>query len=276
MRSSFATAGVDAKRTAVRWQFFHVEYLNPCASRMRTVVSIEEIREVLVIDRIELVVFDQPQKMRKLKRQNCLRFEQNLQALDKIVQIRDLRQHVVSRAPGRRSGLRPPTPSPADAEKPHQRVGTPFSMATFATFAAGSMPSTGTLLLNEILQQVTVIARDFDHKALAAKAKALNHFVAVILGVLQPGIGIGREIRVVAEDILSARIPIAPAKARPEVNANNPGARLPPNIARRALLKAIAGALAGLVLPRQAKRPPAVRSVDRRVSRPGARARHHG
>jgi membrane-bound lytic murein transglycosylase B len=60
------------------------------------------------------------------------------------------------------------------------------------------------------------------------------------------------------------------------VNANNPGARLPPNIARRASLKAIAGALAGLVLPRQASAVSARPPFDQWIAAFRAKALAHG
>ena len=60
------------------------------------------------------------------------------------------------------------------------------------------------------------------------------------------------------------------------MNANNPGARLPPNIARRASLKAIAGALAGLVLPRQASAVSARPPFDQWIAAFRAQALAHG
>jgi hypothetical protein len=57
------------------------------------------------------------------------------------------------------------------------------------------------LLSDEILEQVAIVAGDFHDETLAIEAETLGHFVAVLFAVLQPGIGIGRKIGVVGEDI---------------------------------------------------------------------------
>ena len=80
---------------------------------------------------------------------NALGLEQDLHSGDKVAKIRHLRQHVV---PQQQVGL---LPSPGQflgqllAEELHQGGNIPSSTATLATFTAGSMPSTGTLLLTK-------------------------------------------------------------------------------------------------------------------------------
>ncbi len=51
---------------------------------------------MLVVDGVELVVLDQPQQVGKLQSQNTVGLQQNLQPFDEIVQVRNLRQHVVA------------------------------------------------------------------------------------------------------------------------------------------------------------------------------------
>ena len=55
-----------------------------------------EIAEVLVVDRVELVLCHQPLQMRKLHRDHALRLEQALHAGDEVVQVRHVRQHIVA------------------------------------------------------------------------------------------------------------------------------------------------------------------------------------
>ena len=80
-------------------------------------------------------------------------------------------------------------------------VGMPFLVASLATFTAGSMPSTGTLLFHEILEQIAVIAGQFHHQAVVAQLEALDHQLGVGLGMGQPTVGIGGEIGVLGEDM---------------------------------------------------------------------------
>ena len=60
------------------------------------------------------------------------------------------------------------------------------------------------------------------------------------------------------------------------MNANHPGAGPPPHIARRTSLKAIAGALAGLVLPSQASAGNARPSFDQWIAAFRAKALARG
>ena len=77
-----------------------------------------EVLEVLVVDRVELVVLDQPQQVRHLDRHDALGREHHLEAGDEVVEVRHVRHHVVggeqvrapplghelrARAPGRRT-----------------------------------------------------------------------------------------------------------------------------------------------------------------------------
>ncbi len=50
---------------------------------------------MLVINRIELVAFNQPEEMRKLHGNNSAWLQKQLQSGDKVHQIRNMRQHVI-------------------------------------------------------------------------------------------------------------------------------------------------------------------------------------
>src|SRR5208282_2818385 len=77
-----------------------------------------EIGEVLVVNRVELIEFNQPKQVRKFKCQDAVGLQQDLQAFHEVVEVGHLCQDVVS----------------------DNEVGS----AAFATLAAGSIPSTGT------------------------------------------------------------------------------------------------------------------------------------
>ena len=51
------------------------------------------------------------------------------------------------------------------------------------------------------MKQVAIVAGDFHDEALAIEAEALGHFIAISFRVLQPGIRVGRKIRVIDKNI---------------------------------------------------------------------------
>ena len=65
---------------------------------------------------------------------------------------------------------------------------------------------------DEVLEQVAVVARQLDDEAVPAEAEALDHRVGVLPRVLHPAVGEGREVGVLAEDVLA--VDVAPAAAR--------------------------------------------------------------
>ena len=88
-------AEIDAQRPAMGRQFLDVEdfhAVQPCSDLHR---KQRKIREVLVVDRVELVLRDQGRNMRKLQRHDALGLEDMLHAAQEIVDIGDLCQHVV-------------------------------------------------------------------------------------------------------------------------------------------------------------------------------------
>ena len=82
-----------------------------------------------------------------------------------------MRQHVVARSGGRRPDRSPHQSRARSRPKNATSVGMPALDATSATFAAGSMPSTGMPALDEVPQQVAVVAGDLDHHRLRAPAR---------------------------------------------------------------------------------------------------------
>ena len=68
------------------------------------------------------------------------------------------------------------------------------------------MPSDRDPALDEVAQQVAVVARDLDHAAAGIEAQPLDHRVGEPSGVLDPGVGEGREVRVLAEDLVGRHV----------------------------------------------------------------------
>ena len=61
-----------------------------------------EVGEVLVIDRVPLVVLDQAHQVGELHRDHAPGLQQDLHAGHEVVEVGDVREHVVARAAGRR------------------------------------------------------------------------------------------------------------------------------------------------------------------------------
>src|ERR1700741_4893952 len=86
----------NAQRPTMCRQFFHIE--DPQSVRRKDLFCGEKgkVRKVLVIDGVKLIFFHQTLKVRKLHGNYTVGLQENLQAGDKVVQIRNLREHIVS------------------------------------------------------------------------------------------------------------------------------------------------------------------------------------
>ena len=170
LRGVLGVAGVDPQRAAVRRQLLDVEEPQPVRREDALDREEREVGEVLVVDRVELVLLHQPQQVRELHRDrrrsgraasSCPRRSRSGPA----------------RGPARccrasRSACRPSATQLARRlarRRTRPASGRPSPSATSATLAAGSMPSTGIAALDEVLQQVAVVARDLDDEALGPR-----------------------------------------------------------------------------------------------------------
>ena len=61
-------------------------------------------------------------------------------------------------------------------------------------------------LRHEVLEQVAVVAGELDDEARAPSPRRRDRHADVVLGVLQPGVGVGGEIGVLGEDLLRADV----------------------------------------------------------------------
>ena len=88
-------ACVDAQRSAVRGNFLDVEDAEAVGREDAARSGEREVREVLVVDRVELVLFDESREVRELHRDHTVGLQQQLDAGDEVVEVGDLGQHVV-------------------------------------------------------------------------------------------------------------------------------------------------------------------------------------
>ena len=114
-------------------------------------------------------------------------FSRMRHAGDEVVEVGHLGQHVVADDEVGLLALRDELPSASSrAEELDRASARPCSIATLATLAAGSMPSTGTPSGKKVLQQVAVVAGELDDEAVRAEAEALRDHLAIGLGVRDP------------------------------------------------------------------------------------------
>ncbi len=196
---------VDPQRAAVRRKLLDVEQLEPGLRERALDGDEREVREVLVVDRVELGLLDQPQQVRELHRHDAARPQSARSPATKS-------RSGPARARARccrsaRSASRPARAAAGQLERRRTRraSGSRPPRRAAATFAAGSIPSTGTPRSSKYRKEVAVVARDLDDLARRVEAEALDHLVDVVACVLDPAVGVRREVRVVAEDLLGRR-----------------------------------------------------------------------
>ncbi len=160
-----------------------------------------EVREVLVVDRVELGLLDQVQQMGELHRQDAAGSQQHLQARHEIVQRRHVREHVVADDEVGRAALGDEFPGRLLAEEADH--GRDSLRLRGGGHVRGRLhPEHRHAALDEPLQQVSVVRRDLDHARAAVEAEALDHLLDVAACVLDPRVREGREVDVVLEDVL--------------------------------------------------------------------------
>src|SRR5271170_318300 len=77
MRLTVGARCKHAERTAMRFQFLYVEHLQPMRLHDLDRVYQGEIGEVLMVDCVELIEFDQTKQMREFKREDAFRLQQD-------------------------------------------------------------------------------------------------------------------------------------------------------------------------------------------------------
>src|SRR6267142_648070 len=105
MSRIFHPGGVDTQRAAVSGNFLDIENLQSMSMQNAVGCQQREIGEMLVIDGVEFIMFDQARQVRKLQRENSVGFQQQLEAFDEIIDVRYLRQHIVADNQVRRFSL---------------------------------------------------------------------------------------------------------------------------------------------------------------------------
>ena len=189
----------------MRRQLLDVEHAQAVRGEGRGRRVEREVREVLVVDRVELVALDEADQVRELDRDRAARREQHLEAAGDVVQVGHVRVDVVGddqvrRAVGGEQGLRE-----RDAEELRQRRDA-LGARGLGDVAGRVDAQDGDPAGDEVAEEVAVVAGHLDDPAVGPQAEPLDHGVGELTGVLDPGVGEGREVRVLAEDLVGRHV----------------------------------------------------------------------
>jgi len=156
---------------------------------------------MFVIDRIELIALYKPHEVREFHRNHPVRLKENLHPSDKIVEVWDLGQDIVSYNEISLTLFCTELMRRRRTEEGDYR-GDPLGEGSLSYIGGGFDSQGKNPSLNEVLEQIAIVACNLNDMAMATKAKALHNHVRVSLRVLQPRVRVRREVCVLDEDIL--------------------------------------------------------------------------
>src|SRR6185503_19577976 len=164
----------------MRRNLFDVEYSKPMLRENFFDGAERKIGEVFMIDGVELVICHDPHEVREFHRHDALWFEQYLEALHEIIEIGHMRQYVIADDEVRLPPLGRQLPCCLCTEKFYQGGNAVFDGDlgyVFCRLDAHHRNSSG----HEILQQISIIARNFDDITLTAQLEAIDHQIRIRL-----------------------------------------------------------------------------------------------
>jgi len=197
--------GVHPQGTAVRGQLLDVGHDQARGGQRPLRGTQRQVLVVLVVDGVVLPAFDQPQQVRELAGDQAGRLDQGGQPGGEADQVRHVGVHVVGNdqvGPAETGGQ---LGAGGRAQEPHLGADAP-GPGHLGDVAGRFHPEHRDATRHEMLEQISVVARHLGHQALRAESEGLGHGVGVPLGVRHPGVGIGREIGVVGENLLSGHV----------------------------------------------------------------------
>jgi hypothetical protein len=156
-----------------------------------------QVGVVLVVDRVELVALYEAHQVRELQGEDAAGREQGLHPGHEVVEIGDVREHVVADQQIGRSALRDHLAGSFAPEEGHQGVDALLLRGPRAVRRRID-PEHRDPLLEEELEEVAVVAGDLRHQASGIEPEAPDHLLRVAPRVGEPGIGVGGEVGVVA------------------------------------------------------------------------------
>ena len=138
-----------------------------------------------MINRVEFIAFHQAQQVGKLECQDAIWLQQDFQAFDKIVQVGNLREYVISKDQVSGASLRCELARHLRAKKTRERRHSLLDR-NLGYIGCGFDSEHRYISLDEILKQVAVVAGHLNHKTLRPQPKPSHHFFTIVFRVLEP------------------------------------------------------------------------------------------
>ena len=138
-----------------------------------------------MVDRVELVLRDQALDVRELQRDDAFRFEKDGHASDEVVEVRNLREHVVADDEVGLDPFRHELPCEAHAEEIDASRYS-FCDCRFRDVRGGLDTKHRDAERLKMLEQIAVVAGKFDCEAFRSEVQAPGYVSAIRLGVSDP------------------------------------------------------------------------------------------
>ena len=145
---------------------------------------------MLMIDRVKLHPFHQAQKVREFNREHALWLQQYLEATDEVVQLRHVREDIVCNDQVRAEPL--PDQFPGQSTSEELVDGRDAGILRHLRDIRRGFDAKGRNFSSyELLQQVAVVASNFDDLAVLIELVLAADLFDVPFGVRHPGVGEG-------------------------------------------------------------------------------------
>ena len=195
------TAKINAQRAAMGGKVFDIKHLKAVSGREAIDRHQRKIREMLVIDRVELVFVDQPLEVGKLERNHPVWSQKMRHSRGEVVEVRDLRQDIVA---DDEIGLPPlGCESLRELQAEEFNKGRNIFLLRDCGYVGGRFDADyRNAQRQKVLKQVSVVARNLIHPTRRIEMKpGRNHFT-VPVRVLDPGRRVRRKVRIFRENVL--------------------------------------------------------------------------
>ena len=196
---------IDPERAAMRGELLDVSELQAVPDRDLLHRCQREVREVFVIDRIELVTRHQTDKVRELQGNGPFRLQKTDHARDEIVKVGHLSQDIVTDDEVGFLALRNELVGEPEAEEVDKR-GNALPNRDCRNIRSGFDAERRDTEWQEMLQQVSVVAGQFDNEAGRAETQPVPNRVAIRSGVRNPRRRVRGEVRIFPKYVLRADI----------------------------------------------------------------------
>ena len=161
---------------------------------------------MLMVDGVELAMFDHPHQMRELQRDHALGFQRRCDCTGEIVDVRDMGIDVVAKDQIGGFSFCCKSFNQSHAEEILDDLD-PLGPCRIGGGSRGFHPEAGHARRFHVLQKVAIVGGQLDHETVRAKIQTLHDHVSVAFRMGHPARGSGGEIGVIRpEDIRRAGV----------------------------------------------------------------------